>query len=57
MRLFEKISDEDFNALAEVLDENDILDLANGYNVKRVAMKLIRHPILASKIAASLMSI
>jgi len=57
MRLFEKISDEDFNALAEVLDENDILDLANGYNVKRVAMKLIRHPILAGKIAASLMSI
>jgi len=57
MRLFEKISDEDFNTLAEVLDENDILDLANGYNVRRVAMKLLRHPILAGRIAASLMSV
>ncbi len=56
MRIFEKLSDDDLNSLADVLDENDILDLANGYNLGRVAMKLMRHPVLAAKIAYGLLS-
>ena len=55
MRIFEKLSDEDLNELSRILDSNDVLDLANGLNLKRVAKKLLQHPILAVKIAKKLM--
>ena len=57
MRMFEKLSDEDLNELATVLDENDVLDLANGLDVKRVGLKLLKHPRLAGKIALSLINL
>jgi len=50
------LSDEDLNLLAEVLEERDIIDLANGLEILRVAKKLLRHPRLAVKLAKPLLS-
>ena len=55
MRALEKLSDEDLDILAHVLKADDILDLANGLDVARVAKKLLAHPILAMKLARSLL--
>ncbi|GBC69258.1 Menaquinone reductase [archaeon HR01] len=55
MRALEKLSDEDLDTLAHVLKADDILDLANGLDVARVAKKLLAHPILAMKLARSLL--
>ncbi|MEM4501464.1 MAG: NAD(P)/FAD-dependent oxidoreductase [Thermofilaceae archaeon] len=57
LRVIEGLSDEDLNELAEILDDEDIVDLANGLNVGRVARKLISHPRLAVKLAKQLLSI
>lgn len=56
MRVFEKASDEDFNQLQEILNESDILDLANGFDFSKVASKLMKHPVLAIKIGARLLT-
>jgi digeranylgeranylglycerophospholipid reductase len=56
MRVFEKLSDEDLNKLAEVLSGEDIINLANGLNIEKVAKKLFSHPILAAKIAKALLT-
>ncbi len=55
MRILEKMSDDELNTLAEILGEEDILDLANGMNVARVAKKLLKHPLLALKLAKPLL--
>ena len=55
MRTLEKLSDREFNILAEVLRDQDILDLANGLDVIRVARRLLRHPLLAAKLAKPLL--
>ncbi len=57
MRALEKLSDDDLNLLAETIDDRDIIDLSNGLNVSRVARKLLRHPVLASKLARSLIGL
>jgi len=56
MRIFEKLSDEDLNKLAEILSGEDVIDLANGLNIEKVAKKLLSHPILAAKIAKALLT-
>ena len=56
LRVLENLSDEDLNLLAEVLEERDIIDLANGLEILRVAKKLLRHPRLAVKLAKPLLS-
>ena len=56
LRALENLSDEDLNLLAEVLEERDIIDLANGLEILRVAKKLLRHPRLAVKLAKPLLS-
>ncbi|MEM2910596.1 MAG: NAD(P)/FAD-dependent oxidoreductase [Nitrososphaerota archaeon] len=55
MRALEKMTDEDLNLLQSILDASDILDLANGLDVKRVALKLLSHPIFAMKLAKALL--
>jgi len=54
LRAIEKLPDNDLNELASVLTGEDILDLANGLNVTRVAAKLLKHPIFALKVAKAL---
>ena len=56
LRVLENLGDDDLNLLAEILDERDIIDLANGLEVMRVAKKLLRHPRLAVKLAKPLLS-
>ncbi|MEM3072251.1 MAG: NAD(P)/FAD-dependent oxidoreductase, partial [Candidatus Bathyarchaeia archaeon] len=56
LTVLEKLSDDDLNKLAEVLTGADVLDLANGTNVERVAKKLLAHPILAARVAVALLS-
>lgn len=55
MRALEKMTDEDLNMLQSILDASDIIDLANGLDVKRVAMKLLSHPIFAIKLAKAIL--
>ncbi len=55
MRVFEKLGDSDLDQLADILSYEDIINLANGINLKDVAMKLMRYPSLAVKIAKALL--
>lgn len=55
MRALEKMSDDELNILADVLSDQDILDLANGLDVMRVARKLASHPIFAVKLVRAIM--
>jgi len=55
MRAIEKLSDEDLDSLAKILSEDDILDLANGINISKVAKKLLQHPVFAVKLARALL--
>jgi digeranylgeranylglycerophospholipid reductase len=55
MRVLENLPDEDLDELADILSAEDILDLANGLDIKRVALKLLSHPRLAFKIAKALL--
>ncbi|MCD6235707.1 MAG: NAD(P)/FAD-dependent oxidoreductase [Thaumarchaeota archaeon] len=57
MRVLEGLSDEEFNLLAEVFDDKDVVDLANGLNVSRAARKLLQHPVLAAKVAKLLIGL
>ncbi len=56
MRVLERLSDQDFDELADVLADTDILDLANGFDIKRVALKLLSHPRLAISVAKALLA-
>jgi digeranylgeranylglycerophospholipid reductase len=56
LRIFEKLSDDDMNMLAELISGDDVVDLANGLDIKRVARKLMSHPIFAIKIASKILS-
>lgn len=55
LKALEKLNDEELNMLADTLDGQDIVDLANGINTTRVAMKLMEHPLFALKIAKAIM--
>jgi digeranylgeranylglycerophospholipid reductase len=55
MRALEKLNDNELNLLQEILSAEDILDLSNGLNVARVAMKLLSYPTLATKLAKALL--
>ncbi len=54
LRAIEELGDEDLNTLGTILSGQDIVDLANGLDVKRVASKLMAHPILAMKLTSKL---
>lgn len=54
LRVIESLPDNDLNTLGELLSGDDIIDLANGLDVKRVAAKLMLHPLVAVKIASRL---
>jgi digeranylgeranylglycerophospholipid reductase len=55
MRALERLSDEDLNELASLLSQDDVLDLANGLDITRVAAKFMRHPLLGLRLARALM--
>lgn len=55
MRALEKMNDDELNLLAELLNDQDILDLANGLDVFRVARKLAAHPLFAIKLVKAIL--
>ena len=55
LRVIEQLSDNELNIMADVLKGRDILDIANGFDLERVAKVLLKHPILAMKVAKALM--
>lgn len=55
LKVIERLSDEDLNILAATIDGRDVVNLANGENLEEVARKLMRHPVLAFKVASSLL--
>lgn len=55
LRALEKLGDDDLNLLGSMLSGDDIVDLANGLDVKRVVAKFSKHPVLAMKIASKLL--
>jgi digeranylgeranylglycerophospholipid reductase len=55
MRAVEKLTDEELDTLAKIFQADDILDLANGMDIGRVAKKLLSHPVLAVKLARQLL--
>lgn len=52
LRALDKLNDEELNLLATMINGDDIVDLANGLDLKRVASKLMKNPIVAMKIAS-----
>ncbi|MCD6562965.1 MAG: NAD(P)/FAD-dependent oxidoreductase [Thermoproteales archaeon] len=56
LEVIDKLSDEELDKLAEILDPKDVLDLANGLNITRVAAKLMKYPVFSIKIASKLLS-
>lgn len=56
LKVVEQLSDSEMNIMADVLKGDDILDLANGIDLERVAKGLLKHPILAMKVAKALMA-
>ncbi len=56
LKAIEAMSDEELNMLAEILEPEDVVNLANGENVGKVALKLMKHPIFSVKLARKLLS-
>lgn len=54
LRAIEKLKDEELNMLANVLSGDDVVNLANGWDTLKVAVKLMKHPMLALKVARNL---
>lgn len=53
-RVMERLSDDELNELADLLDSKDILDLANGFDIARVGLRFLKHPLFSLKIAKAL---
>jgi len=53
---FEKFSDDDLNIITEYLEGQDLVDMANGYSPTRAISLLVRHPLLAMKVAYQLLT-
>ncbi|RLG91343.1 MAG: hypothetical protein DRO36_04455 [Candidatus Hecatellales archaeon] len=55
LKVIEKLTDRELNQLADVLSGTDVVDLASGIDVRRVALKLLKHPYFALRITKSLL--
>ncbi len=56
MRFLEKLSDEELNKLADVLEPDDIVKIANGEDVMGVVRRLLKAPGVAFKLAKAIVS-
>ena len=57
VEMLDRFSDEDLNALAEVITDRDVIDLANGQNIPRVLVRLLRRaPLKIMKLALAYLS-
>jgi digeranylgeranylglycerophospholipid reductase len=53
---FERFSDEELNVITDYLEGQDLVDMANGFSPSKAVSLLVRHPILAIKVAHQLLS-
>jgi len=56
LSVLEKLSDDELNQLAEILTPEDVVKLANGEDVARVAVKFLKHPLFSIKLAQALLT-
>ena len=52
---FERFSDEELNIITDFLDVQDLVDMAHGFSPSKAVGLMLRHPILAMKVAHQLM--
>ncbi len=53
---FERLSDEDLNIIADYLEGQDLVEMANGFSPTRAIGLLVHHPVLAIKVAYQLLT-
>src|SRR5207245_2932728 len=53
---FERFSDHDLNIITEFLEGQDLVEMANGLKTNRAVGLLVRHPVLAMKVAYQLLT-
>ncbi len=53
---FERFSDEELNVITDYLDGQDLIEMAHGFSPSRAVGLIVRHPILAMKVAHQLLS-
>lgn len=53
---FERFSDDELNIITDFLEGQDLIDMAHGLSPSRAVGLMLRHPILAMKVAHQLMS-
>jgi digeranylgeranylglycerophospholipid reductase len=53
---FERFSDDELNIITDFLDGQDLVDMAHGFSPSKAVGLMLRHPILAMKVAHQLMS-
>ncbi len=53
---FERLSDEDLNIIADYLEGQDLVEMANGFSPTRAIGLMVRHPVLAIKVAYQLLT-
>jgi digeranylgeranylglycerophospholipid reductase len=56
LHVIERLKDDDLNSLIDILEPQDIINLANGSDIAAVARKLLRHPLFSLKIAKALLT-
>jgi len=52
LKALDKLNDEDLNLMATLVNGDDIVDLANGLDIRRVTSKLMKNPMVAMKVAS-----
>ncbi len=53
---FERFSDDELNIITDFLEGQDLVDMAHGFSPSKAVGLMLRHPILAMKVAHQLMS-
>jgi digeranylgeranylglycerophospholipid reductase len=53
---FERFSDEELNVITDYLDGQDLVEMAHGFSPSRAISLVVRHPMLAMKVAHQLLS-
>ncbi len=55
LKMMEGLSDEDLNTLADLIDGRDVVNLSSGEDFEGIIKKLLKHPVLAFKVAHKLL--
>ncbi len=53
---FERFSDAELNIITDLLDGQDLIEMANGFSPTKAIGLLLRHPLLALKVASQLLN-